>query len=102
MQNGLTDLAATGCHAVGLDWTTELDQARALIGTRVALQGNLDPVVLYAPDRVIRSEVKKILDQYGQGSGHVFNLGHGIQQYVDPGKVAVLVDAVREFSPAYH
>ena len=102
VQNGLTDLAATGCHAVGLDWTTELGQARALVGTRVALQGNLDPVVLYAPDRVIRSEVKKILDQYGQGSGHVFNLGHGIQQYVDPGKVAVLVDAVRELSPAYH
>ncbi len=102
VRNGLANLSTTGCHAVGLDWTTELGQARALIGTRVALQGNLDPVVLYAPDRVIRSEVKKILDQYGQGSGHVFNLGHGIQQYVDPGKVAVLVDAVRELSPAYH
>ena len=102
VRNGLKDLAATGCHAVGLDWTTDLDQARALVGTRVALQGNLDPAVLYATDRVIRSEVKKILEKYGQGSGHVFNLGHGIQQYVDPGKVAVLVDAVKEFSPAYH
>ena len=99
---GLVDLAGTGCHAVGLDWTTELDQARAQVGSRVALQGNLDPAVLYAPDPVIRAEVRKVLEKYGQGSGHVFNLGHGIQQYVDPGKVTVLVDAVREFSPAFH
>ena len=98
----LVDLAATGCHAVGLDWTTELDQARAQVGSRVALQGNLDPAVLYAPDPVIRAEVRKVLEKYGQGSGHVFNLGHGIQQYVDPEKVTVLVDAVREFSPAFH
>ena len=98
----LTDLAATGCHAVGLDWTMEMDQARALVGSRVALQGNLDPAVLYAPDEVIRSEVRKVLEKYGTGSGHVFNLGHGIQQYVDPEKVVVLVEAVREFSPAYH
>ncbi len=100
--NELPDIAATGCHAVGVDWTTELDQARALVGTQVALQGNLDPAVLYASDQVIRREVKKVLEKYGQGSGHVFNLGHGIQQYVDPGKVAVLVDAVKELSPAYH
>lgn len=98
----LVDLAGTGCHAVGLDWTTELDQARAQVGSRVALQGNLDPAVLYAPDQIIRAEVRKVLEKYGQGSGHVFNLGHGIQQYVDPGKVTVLVDAVREFSPAFH
>ncbi len=102
ISNQLPDIAATGCHAVGLDWTMELDHARALIGTRVALQGNLDPAVLYAPDQVIRNEVKKILNKYGQGTGHVFNLGHGIQQYVDPGKVTVLVDAVKELSPAYH
>ncbi len=99
---GLADLAGTGCHAVGLDWTTELDQARAQVGSRVALQGNLDPAVLYAPDPVIRCEVRKVLEKYGQGSGHVFNLGHGIQQYVDPEKVTVLVDAVQELSPAFH
>ena len=98
----LVDLAATGCHAVGLDWTMELDQARAQVGTRVALQGNLDPAVLYAPDPVIRGEVRKVLEKYGQGSGHVFNLGHGIQKYVDPEKVTVLVDAVKELSPAFH
>lgn len=100
--HGLADLAASGCHAVGLDWTTELDRARALVGSRVALQGNLDPAVLYAPDPVIRREVRRVLETYGQGSGHVFNLGHGIQPFVDPGKVTILVDAVREFSPAYH
>lgn len=100
--NWLTDIAATGCHAVGLDWTTEIDQARSLVGDKVALQGNLDPSVLYGSDDVIRSEVKKILDKFGKGNGHVFNLGHGIQQYVDPNKVTVLVDAVRELSPAYH
>ncbi len=98
----LVNLAATGCHAVGLDWTMELDQARAQVGTRVALQGNLDPAVLYAPDPVIRGEVRKVLEKYGQGSGHVFNLGHGIQKYVDPEKVTVLVDAVKELSPAFH
>ena len=100
--NGLQDIAATGCHAVGIDWTMELDQARALVGAKVALQGNLDPAVLYASDQVIRNEVKKVLEKYGTGSGHVFNLGHGIQQYVDPEKVTVLVDAVKELSPAYH
>lgn len=100
--NWLTDIAATGCHAVGLDWTTEIDQARSLVGNKVALQGNLDPSVLYGSDNVIRSEVKKILDKFGKGNGHVFNLGHGIQQYVDPHKVTVLVDTVKELSPAYH
>ena len=100
--NWLTDIAATGCHAVGLDWTTEIDQARSLVGDKVALQGNLDPSVLYGSDNVIRSEVNKILDKFGKGNGHVFNLGHGIQQYVDPNKVTVLVDAVRELSPTYH
>ena len=99
---GLEDLAASGCHAVGLDWTMELDQARAHVGSRVALQGNLDPAVLYAPDPVIRREVQAVLEKYGTGNGHVFNLGHGIQQFVDPGKVTVLVDAVKELSPAYH
>ncbi len=100
--NWLNEMAATGCHALGLDWTTEIDQARALVGEKVALQGNLDPNVLYAGDDVIRTEVKKILDKFGHGSGHVFNLGHGIQQFVDPEKVTVLVEAVKELSPAYH
>lgn len=100
--NWLTEIAATGCHAVGLDWTTEIDQARSLVGDKVALQGNLDPSVLYGSDEVIRTEVKKVLEKFGKGNGHVFNLGHGIQQYVDPNKVTVLVDAVKELSPAQH
>ena len=100
--NWLNEMAATGCDALGIDWTTEMDHARAQVGAQVALQGNLDPCVLYGNDDVIREEVKKLLDKFGKGSGHVLNLGHGIQQYVDPDKVTVLVEAVREFSPAYH
>ena len=100
--NWLNEMAATGCDALGLDWTTEMDYARAKVGAQVALQGNLDPCVLYGNDDVIREEVKKVLEKFGKGNGHVLNLGHGIQQYVDPDKVTVLVEAVREFSPAYH
>ncbi|MEM7400707.1 MAG: uroporphyrinogen decarboxylase [Pseudomonadota bacterium] len=98
----LNEMAATGCDALGLDWTTEIDHARAQVGEKVALQGNLDPCVLYGNDNVIRDEVKKVLQKFGNGSGHVLNLGHGIQQYVNPDKVTVLVEAVKEFSPAYH
>lgn len=100
--NWLNEMAATGCHALGLDWSTEIDYARAQVGDKVALQGNLDPCVLYGSDQRIREEVSKVLAKYGKGSGHVFNLGHGIQQFVDPAKVTVLVDAVKELSPAYH
>jgi len=100
--NWLNEMAATGCNALGLDWTTEIDHARAQVGDKVALQGNLDPCVLYGSDQVIREEVKKVLSKYGKGSGHILNLGHGIQQYVNPDKVTVLVEAVKEFSPAYH
>jgi uroporphyrinogen decarboxylase len=100
--NWLNEMATTGCHALGLDWTTEIDQARAQVGDKVALQGNLDPCVLYGSDELIREEVKKVLSKFGKGSGHILNLGHGIQQYVDPNKVTVLVEAVKEFSPAFH
>lgn len=100
--NWLPEIAATGCHAIGLDWTADMDKARSLVGDKVALQGNLDPTVLYASNEVIRDEAKKVLDKFGKGSGHIFNLGHGIQQYVDPDKVTVLVNAVRELSLAYH
>ena len=100
--NWLPEIAATGCHAIGLDWTVDIDQARSLVGDKVALQGNLDPTVLYASDDIIRNEAKKVLDKFGKGSGHIFNLGHGIQQFVDPEKVAVLINAVKELSPAYH
>lgn len=100
--NWLPEIAATGCHAIGLDWTADMDKARSLVGDKVALQGNLDPTVLYASNEVIRDEANKVLNKFGKGSGHIFNLGHGIQQYVDPDKVTVLVNAVRELSLAYH
>jgi len=100
--NWLNEMAATGCDALGLDWGTEIDHARAQVGNKVALQGNLDPCVLYGSDNVIREETKKVLEKFGKGSGHVLNLGHGIQQYVNPDKVTVLVEAVKELSPAYH
>lgn len=91
-------MADTGADALGVDWTTDLGDARRRVGDRVALQGNLDPSVLYADEDDIRREVQKVLDSYGKGPGHVFNLGHGIHQHIDPDKVAVLVDAVHSLS----
>jgi len=98
----LEDIAATGCDAVGLDWTVDIGEARRRIGDRVALQGNLDPNVLYAPPEYIRDRVGSILAGFGEGAGHVFNLGHGIHPAVDPDNVAGLVDAVHELSRRYH
>ncbi len=98
----LESMAATGCDALGLDWTTDLGLARQRVGNQVALQGNMDPSVLYASPQAIRAEVKRILESYGQGSGHVFNLGHGIHQFVDPEHAKAFVEAVTELSPAYH
>lgn len=98
----LEKIAASGCDAVGIDWTCDLGRARSRVGGRVALQGNMDPMVLFAPPEVIESEVARILAAYGSGSGHVFNLGHGVSQFTPPDHVAVLVDAVHELSRAYH
>ena len=94
----LNKTASIGCDAVGIDWTTDLAAARQAVGGRVALQGNLDPSALFAPPATLRAEVLRVLDSYGPGPGHVFNLGHGITPDVDPDRVAVLVDAVRGFS----
>lgn len=98
----LESMAASGCDALGLDWTTDLGDARARVGQQVALQGNLDPNVLYAPPAVIEREVAATLASFGAGSGHVFNLGHGIHPDVPPEHVAALVEAVQRLSPAYH
>ena len=98
----LADLAASGADALGVDWTTDLGTARAAVGGRVALQGNLDPAVLYAPPAAIREQVGRVLASYGAGSGHVFNLGHGIHPDVPPEHAGAMVDAVHELSPAYH
>jgi len=91
-------MADTGCDGLGVDWTTDLSVARARTHDRVALQGNLDPSVLYGDAETIRHHVKQVLDSYGTGPGHVFNLGHGIHQFVNPDHLGVMVDAVREFS----
>ncbi len=97
----LEKIADTGCDAVGLDWTVDLASARARIGSRCALQGNLDPMVLFADEAGIRREVERALSAFGSpapGFGHVFNLGHGISQHTPPEAVTVLVDAVHEGS----
>lgn len=98
----LEELAATGCDALGLDWTVDLAKARARVGDKVALQGNFDPNALFAKPAAIESEVGRLLASYGSGSGHVFNLGHGISQFTQPEHVTALVDAVRTQSVAYH
>ncbi len=98
----LEAIADTGCDALGVDWTLGLDEARARVGDRVALQGNLDPAVLYASPETIRTEARRTLEAFGEGSGHVFNLGHGVTPDLDPAHVGALVDAVHEFSPALH
>ena len=98
----LTVMAATGCDALGVDWTTDLGQARRLTGDKVALQGNLDPAVLRGSPEAVGQGVAEVLASYGDGPGHVFNLGHGITPDVDPDNVGVLVEAVHRLSPAYH
>ena len=95
-------MAGTGADALGVDWTQGLGLARARVGGRVALQGNLDPALLLARPEVIRTEVARVLQDYGPGPGHVFNLGHGILQVTPPEHAAAMIEAVRELSPAYH
>ena len=92
----LEAIAGIGCDAIGLDWTTDIGEARRRVGDKVALQGNMDPMALFASDEAIRKEARRILDSYGPGSGHVFNLGHGISQYTPPERVSALVEAVHQ------
>ncbi|MFT5709342.1 MAG: uroporphyrinogen decarboxylase [Halioglobus sp.] len=98
----LPSIADCGAQVVGIDWTTDIGAARSLVGDRVALQGNMDPSMLYASPARIREEVASILESYGHGTGHVFNLGHGITPGVNPDNVTAFVDAVIELSPRYH
>jgi uroporphyrinogen decarboxylase len=98
----LEALAETGCEGLGIDWTTDIGQARGRVGARVALQGNLDPCMLYASPERIREGVANVLAGFGAGSGHVFNLGHGLQPGMEPEHVGACVQAVRDLSPAYH
>lgn len=91
-------MAESGADALGLDWTVNLGQARQRVGGQVALQGNFDPAALFGTPESVHAEVRRILHSYGEGSGHVFNLGHGISQHTDPENVKALVDAVHEYS----
>ncbi|AQZ94468.1 uroporphyrinogen decarboxylase [Halopseudomonas phragmitis] len=98
----LESIAESGADALGLDWTMDIGVARSRVGAKVALQGNMDPAVLYASPDAIRAEVGRILASYGKGSGHVFNLGHGITPEVDPAHAGAFIEAVHELSAKYH
>ena len=95
-------LARSGADAIGIDWQLDIGLARKLANNRVALQGNLDPSVLFGTPELVQSEVGKVLKSYGRGNGHVFNLGHGISQFTPPENVEVLIEAVRNKSPIFH
>lgn len=98
----LEAMAETGCDALGLDWTTDIADARRRVGNKVALQGNMDPSMLYASPARIEAEVASILAGFGQGEGHVFNLGHGIHQDVPPEHAGAFVESVHRLSAKYH
>ena len=88
--------------AIGLDWQTSLKKAREITNDKIALQGNMDPAILLGSDKKIEEAVKKVLDDYGRGEGHIFNLGHGITQFTDPDKVDLMLQTIREYSKHYH
>ncbi|EIC14272.1 uroporphyrinogen decarboxylase [Kingella kingae] len=98
----LESMAQSGADALGLDWTTNIAQARARVGDKVALQGNFDPFALFGTPDAIKAEAARILADFGNGSGHVFNLGHGINQHAAPEHAKILVDTVHELSRQYH
>lgn len=98
----LEAMADTGCDGLGVDWTVDIGDARRRVGDKVALQGNMDPSILYGTPERIREEVATILASYGRGNGHVFNLGHGIHQHVKPENAGVFIEAVHELSKPYH
>ncbi|WP_455914007.1 uroporphyrinogen decarboxylase [Pseudomonas syringae] len=98
----LESIADAGADALGLDWTSDIGEARRRVGSKVALQGNMDPTVLYANPNAIRQEVSNILASYGSGTGHVFNLGHGITPEVNPANAGAFIEAVHEMSAKYH
>ena len=94
----LESIADSGCDALGLDWTTDIGLARERVGSRVALQGNMDPAVLYSSPEAIRAEVRRIVDSFGAFPGHIFNLGHGITPEVSPDNARIFIEAVHEFT----
>jgi uroporphyrinogen decarboxylase len=100
--HSIESIADSGCDVVGLDWSIDIEKARMMVGSYVALQGNLDPTMLYAPPDRIRAGVAKILAKFGNGSGHIFNLGHGILPDIPVEHAKAFVQAVKEESPKFH
>lgn len=98
----LKKLAGTGADVLGIDWTMNLGKAREKIGDKAAIQGNLDPAVLYGSKKIIKEEAQRILKEFGKGSGHIFNLGHGILPDVDPENARYLVETVKKESKVFH
>ena len=94
--------AKSGADALGVDWQTDLGAARTLVNDKVALQGNLDPAILLSNPKSIEVAVKRVLDDYGYGEGHIFNLGHGITQFTPPENLQALLETVRNYSTKYH
>jgi uroporphyrinogen decarboxylase len=94
--------ARSGADALGVDWQTDLGSARTLVNDKVSLQGNLDPAILLSNPKSIEVAVKRVLDDYGYGEGHIFNLGHGITQFTPPENLQALLETVRNYSPKYH
>ncbi len=98
----LDKLANIGADVLGLDWTMDLGEVRKQVGNKVALQGNMDPSVLYTNKDYIRKETKRVLSSFGKGTGHIFNLGHGVLPDIDPENVKALVQSVKEESENFH
>lgn len=98
----LDKMANIGADVLGLDWTMDLGEVRKQVGDKVALQGNLDPAVLYANKDHIKKEVMQVLESFGKGNGHIFNLGHGVLPDIDPENVKALVRFVKEESIYFH
>ena len=100
--NWLNEISKSGCNAIGLDWTIDISSARKIVGENVCLQGNLDPCALHGSKESIQNAASKIIDSYGFGHKHIFNLGHGIDQFVNPDNLNVLIKYVKEYSVKYH
>ena len=100
--NWLDKISNSGCNAVGLDWTIDISAARNIVGEDICLQGNLDPCALHGNEQSIKDAASKIIDSYGFGHKHIFNLGHGIDQFVNPDNLDILIKHVKEYSTKYH
>ena len=100
--NWLNEISKSGCNAIGLDWTIDIASARKIVGENVCLQGNLDPCALHGSKESIQNAASKIIDSYGFGHKHIFNLGHGIDQFVNPDNLNILIKYVKEYSVKYH